>query len=166
MSTLEQLRNGLHRAFENLSEGWQELRERTAQALTRFSPARRDVQSAEDQVALHSSRWGLLAADVREEDEQVVVRMEAPGMDSGDFDLAVVDRRLLVVRGEKHVQREETRGHYVLMESAYGRFERAIPLPADVDEAHTRAAYQRGVLRVILPKLKTGTRRRINVQVD
>ncbi|MGE0081051.1 MAG: Hsp20/alpha crystallin family protein [Thiohalomonadaceae bacterium] len=166
MSTLDQLRHGLQRAFENLSEGWQELRDRTAQALTRFHPARRDVQSPEDRVALHSSRWGLLAADVREEEDQIVVRMEAPGMESADFDLSVVDRRLLLVRGEKRVQREETRGHYVLMESAYGRFERAIPLPADVDETRTKAAYQRGVLRVILPKLKTGTRRRITVQVD
>lgn len=166
MSTLDQIRHGLQRAFENLSEGWQELRDRTAQALTRFQPTRREVQSAEDQVALHSSRWGLLAADVREEEDQVVVRMEAPGMDSDDFDLSVLDHRLLLVRGEKRVQREETRGHYVLMESAYGRFERAIPLPAEVDETRTRAAYQRGVLRVILPKLRTGTRRRINVQVD
>jgi HSP20 family protein len=166
MSTLEQLRNGIHRAFENLSEGWQELRERTAQALTRFSPARRDVQTAEDQVALYSSRWGLLAADVREEEDQVVVRVEAPGMDSEDFELTVVDRRLLVLRGEKRVQREETGGHYIMMESAYGRFERAIPLPAEVDEARTRAAYKSGVLRVFLPKLTTGTRRRIKVQVD
>ncbi|MFA7558154.1 MAG: Hsp20/alpha crystallin family protein [Hydrogenophaga sp.] len=166
MTTLNQLRDGLQRALENLSEGWQELRERTAQALTRFSPTRRDVQSAEDQVALHSSRWGLLAAEVREEPDQVIVRMEAPGMDGDDFDISVVDRRMLLVRGEKRVEREETSGHYLLMESAYGRFERAIPLPAEVDESRTRAAYRRGVLRVQLPKLNGGARRRITIHVD
>lgn len=166
MNTLDQFRHGLQRAFENLSEGWQELRSRTAQALTRFHPTRREVQSAEDQVALHASRWGLLAADVREEEDQVIVHLEIPGMESEDFDLSVVDGRLLLVRGEKRVQRGETRGHYVLMESAYGRFERAIPLPADVDETLTKASYKRGVLRVTLPKIKTTTRRRITVQVD
>ncbi len=166
MTTLNQLRDGLQRALDNLSEGWQELRERTAQALTRFSPTRRDVQSAEDQVALHSSRWGLLAADVREEPDQIIVRMEAPGMDGDDFDISVVEHRMLLVRGEKRVEREETSGHYILMESAYGRFERVIPLPAEVDESRTRAAYRRGVLRVQLPKLNGGARRRITIQVD
>lgn len=166
MTTLNHLRSGLQRALENLGEGWQELRERTSQALTRFSPARRDVQSAEDQVALHSSRWGLLAADVREEQDEIIVRMEAPGMDGDDFDINVVARQMLLVRGEKRVERTETSGHYVLMESAYGRFERAIPLPAEVDESRTRATYRRGVLRVQLPKLNTGARRRITVQVD
>jgi HSP20 family protein len=157
----------LNRAWENLLEGWQALRERAGQAITRFTPLPRgNVQTGEDQVALHSSRWGLLAADLREDDDGITVRIEAPGMEQNDFEINVLERRVLVVRGEKRVQREESRGQYHLLETAYGRFERHIPLPTEVEEARASASYKKGVLRIVLPKARNAGRRRINVQVD
>ena len=152
MSTLEQLGHGLNRMWDSLSEGWQHLRDRTAQALTRFNPVHHDaVESPSDQLALRSSRWGLLTAEVQETAGDVIVRIEAPGMEAEDFDLDVVENYLLV-RGEKHAQRERNEGRYSILECAYGRFERAIPLPIRVDEAQGKASYQRGVLTVTLPK--------------
>lgn len=49
------------------------------------------------------------------------------------------------------------------MECAYGRFERALPLPVPVDEAGARARYKRGVLHVSLPKSRAAVRRRVEV---
>jgi len=46
---------------------------------------------------------GVLAADVQESDDQVIVRLEVPGMGSGDFDLEVVDQALRV-SGEKRAE--------------------------------------------------------------
>lgn len=60
---------------------------------------------------------------------------------------------ILVVRGEKKLSREETRGHYYVMERAYGRFDRAIKLPAPVDDITARARYRHGVLTVSLPNI-------------
>jgi HSP20 family protein len=165
MATLQELSNGLGRVWDNIAEGWHQLSQRVGQALTRFNPSRRgkgDLETMEEQLLEQSSRWGLLTADVFDDDDKVVVKLEAPGMDANDFDIQVVDD-VLVVRGEKHIEREQSHGQYRLMECAYGSFERAIPLPAPVDEAQTSARYKKGVLRITLPKLEAGVRRTIQV---
>jgi HSP20 family protein len=166
MSTLDQMRDGLHRAWDNVADGWRQLSERASSALTRFNPVRHadQLQTADEQLVAHASRWGLLAAEVTETDKEVVVRLEVPGMERDDFDLDVVDGRYLVVRGEKRAERQEQRGRYYVMERAYGSFERAIPLPAMVEEGGTSARYRRGVLQVTLPKAAAARARRINVE--
>jgi HSP20 family molecular chaperone IbpA len=65
--------------------------------------------------------------------------IEVPGMESDDFDIQVVDD-VLVVRGEQPVEREGTQGRYHVTEQAYATFERAVQLPAAVDEERARAA--------------------------
>jgi HSP20 family protein len=165
MTMFDQIREGLGHARESMAEGWHELRSHTAHALTRFSPRRdRSLQTAEEQVALDSPRWGLITSDVMEEDKQVVVRLEAPGMEKDDFDISVRDGRTLIVRGDKRVEREESRGRYHRVESAFGYFERAVPLPTEVSETGARARYKRGVLRITLPKVRGSESRRIEVK--
>jgi len=165
MSTLNQIREGLSQAWGAITEGWHDLREKAAHALTRFHPNRGELQPADEYLTRNAARWGLLAAEVSEDDKEVVVKLEVPGMDSNNFDLQVVDN-YLVVRGEKQVEREESRGRYYVMERAYGSFERAIPLPTPVDESGARANYQRGVLRITLPKSARARSRRVEVQVS
>lgn len=165
MSTVTQLREGLSKAWDTLTIGWRELRELAGDALTRFNPrtARGEVESAEDRIVSRASRWGLLAAEVTETDDTVDVLLEVPGLEPEDFEIDVRGD-LLVVRGEKRVSREETRGHYHVMERAYGQFERAIRLPAAVDDAGAKARYRRGVLTVSMPKNATRSGRRIAVE--
>ena len=165
MSTLEQLTTGLGRAWDALTEGWRQLRERAGHALTRFNPLARsgELQTLDDQLMQQASRWGLLAAEILESDNEVIVRLEAPGMEKDQFDISVVDD-YLVVRGEKTAHHEEKRGRYRLVECAYGAFERAIPLPAAVDEQRASARYRRGVLTVTLPKTTGARSRRIKVE--
>jgi HSP20 family protein len=85
-------------------------------------------------------------------------------MEKSDFDLQVLDN-YLVVRGEKQFERELNKGHYHVTECAYGSFERAIPLPEEVEGGKARATYSQGVLRVELPKAESRRRRKIKVNV-
>lgn len=165
MSTLNQIRGGIAKAWESLTIGWRELRELAGDALTRFQPgtARGDVESAQDRIVRQGSRWGLLAAEVADNGDSVQVMMEIPGLDPDDIVVEAHDD-VLVVRGEKKLSREETRGHYVLMERAYGHFERAVRLPARVNDDGAKARYRAGVLTVTLPKSKSGGTRRIEVE--
>jgi len=165
MSTFEQLRQGLQNMWDNIAEGWQQLRENASSALTRFKPLTRNdnLQTAQDIAMLRGSRWALLVVDMEESEDEISVRMEAPGMDASDFDIAVVEDQL-VIRGAKQAAREHKSGRYHIMECAYGAFERAIPLPVAVDESKAKARYKRGVLTVTLPKTQQHQRRRIEVQ--
>lgn len=164
MSTLEQLTRGLERTWDQLGEGWRHLRERADHALTRFNPRRdQELETAADRTARQGARWGLLAADVEENEREVTVRLEVPGLERDDLDIHVLDD-FLVVRGEKRLDQERSEGRWTIRERAYGQFERAIPLPAAVEEADAKARYRRGVLTVTLPKSKAHTFRRINVE--
>jgi HSP20 family protein len=104
-----------------------------------------------------------MAADVEDEGERILVRLEAPGMEKSDF-AVTVEGRHLIVRGEKSVRSEGRSGRFYRVERAYGRFERVIPLPVDVDRDRARASYRRGVLAIELPK--TGKGRTVDVSVD
>lgn len=166
MSTLDELRGTLGRAWETVAEGWHQLRSRASDALTRFDPIRRggQLETLDDNLARQSARWALLAADVQETENEVIVRLEVPGMDSEGLDLFVQDGAL-VVRGEKRIEREGREGRYHVMECAYGAFERIVPLPAVVDQGRATARYRAGVLRVALPKHGRYRARRIDVEV-
>lgn len=160
MSSLQQVREGLSKAWDTIAIGWRELRELAGDALTRFIPAH---PVSDERAAARGARWGLLAAEVTDADGNVEVTLEAPGLEPGDFEVEV-QGDILVVRGEKKVSREETQGHYYVMERAYGRFERAIKLPAPVDDITARARYRHGVLTVSLPKIAGARGRRIAVE--
>jgi HSP20 family protein len=167
MSTLHQLREGLSEAWDSLMDGWERLYRSASGAITRFTPGKRvpeDERDAGREIAERSTGWGVLAAEVFDDDNQIVVRLEAPGLDKSDFDLEVLDN-YLVVRGEKQIERERTEGRYHVTECAYGRFERAIPLPDEVDSSQARANYKNGVLRIELPKAIPRRRQTINVDV-
>lgn len=161
------IRQRMNRAWDSLTEGWNHLAQRASQALTRFHPVHRPsdqgVDTVRDQHERASATWGVLAAEVSDTPEEVVVELEAPGMEADDFDLQVVEDTL-VVRGEKRVANERTEGRFHVMERAFGAFERAIPLPAPVDQDAAHARYRHGVLAVRLPKSPGARRRRISVE--
>lgn len=165
MSTIQQLREGLHDAWDSVVDGWQRLYRRAAGAITRFTPGRHEEEADRRELSVRSSGWGVLAAEVFDDAEKIVVRLEVPGMDRDDFDLRVVDG-YLVVRGEKRVEREGTEGDFRVTECAYGRFERAIPLPEEIEADQARARYRRGVLRVELPKRARARRRKVSVTIE
>lgn len=166
MNSLNQVREGLNRTWDYVTEGWRQLRERTAEAITHFNPIHRQDSATESQdsvIERSAARWSVLAADVLDDANQVIVKLEIPGLEAENFDIQIVDK-YLVVRGEKRVQKENREGRYYVLECAYGVFERTIPLPAAVDESRTQAQYRNGVLRVTLPKLVGRKATRIDVQ--
>src|SRR5690606_19216319 len=150
---------------ETLSQGWRELSQRAAHALTRFQPLpkRGTFETFEERHARRAPAWGLLAADVGDDDDWIEVTLEAPGIEPDDFEIEVIGNRLRV-RGEKRVEKRTHRAGFAVMERAYGRFERWIPLSAEVDPDRAQAKYRHGVLNIRLPKLRSGSVHHIRVQ--
>ena len=83
-----------------------------------------------------------------ESTRDIVVRFDLPGMALDDIEL-LVDRRQLVVRGERRFPGGEGRV-YQQVEMDYGPFERRVRLMVDVDPDVTVATYEAGILEVRL----------------
>src|SRR5689334_8672822 len=90
-------------------------------------------------------------AEVAETEDRVEVSVELPGMDDKDVELSVTDD-VLTIKGEKKVERADSRRGCILSERAYGSFHRSIPLPPGVDTDEASAEFRKGVLTVTLPK--------------
>ena len=93
---------------------------------------------------------GWPSVEVTETEKEVRISAELPGMDEKDVELLVSDD-VLTIRGEKKEEVEDKERHF--SERYYGRFERRIPLPFDVEDDRAEASFQNGVLTVTLPKL-------------
>ena len=156
------VRENIDRAWGQVQTGWQHLVQKASDALTRFTSSNQEADADTRALLRLSPDWGLLAAEVRETGSEVRVRVEVPGMQTGDIDVQVLGK-LLLVSGEKKVQRETDEGRYHVTECAYGSFERRIPLPAEVDAEATRAEYTSGVLTLRLPKSAHAQVRRIPI---
>lgn len=159
----EQLKQSTDQVWESLTEGWRELSAHASDALTRFRPAPAPGKSTgrDDQLSPLSS-WAFMAADVFDDDEKVIVRIEAPGMSREDFNVELSGDRL-TVWGEKRLDRESSHGRYRVVQCAYGSFRRDVPLPVSVKVDKTKASYRDGVLRIELPKVDGARARRIAV---
>ena len=88
--------------------------------------------------------------DVFVRGDDLVIRVELPGMAPDDLKVTVEDDHL-VIRGERQKDEDVERKGYYRMESSYGAFERFIPLPERFDGADIEAGYANGVLEVIVP---------------
>jgi HSP20 family protein len=158
------LRQGAEHALETVAEGWRELRSRAGGALTRFRPVEDGARAGGSAELPAIGRWAYLAADVIEEDDHIVVRLEAPGMRREDFKVELRDA-VLSVQGEKRVDRESKSAGYRVVECAYGAFRRDVPLPVPVLADKVTASYRDGVLRVTLPRAEGAGSRRWTVEV-
>jgi HSP20 family protein len=167
MATFQQLKQNIGHAFDYVADGWENLIRKAANAITRFTEGdHKDKLSEEEhkELANRNTGWGIMAAEVFDDENRIVVRLEAPGMEAKEFDLQVVDD-VLIIKGEKRIQREHSEGYYHVKECAYGRFERAIRLPGAVDSDKAQADYKNGILRIELPKSKITPRKTIKVQI-
>lgn len=112
-----------------------------------------------------SSFVGAPALDVEEDDDEVVVTVDLPGVEREDYTVEVSGTRLLI-RGEKKHATERRGSGYYYAERSYGAFTRVIPLPCDVEAEKAEARYKNGVLRVTLPKTAQAKDRRVHVKIN
>jgi len=89
--------------------------------------------------------------DVVEDDKEIRVSAELPGMDEKDIEVTL-NRESLTIKGEKKEEKEDRGKDFYRVERSYGSFQRVIPLPCEVEEDKAEATFRKGVLKVRLPK--------------
>ncbi len=114
-----------------------------------------------DQVSEHmagrrtekSSAW-VPVADMYETDEAVIIDIELAEIDKNSLEI-LYEEGYLLVRGERPFSSEMQCGRIHRVERMYGAFQRAFWIPTAVDSQMISATYDRGVLRIMLTKVKT-----------
>jgi HSP20 family protein len=89
--------------------------------------------------------------DVKDDEKEITVTAELPGIDKKDVDVQVRGDEL-VLRGEKREEKKEEKDNWVCKEIVSGSFVRRISLPAEVDVEHADAKMDNGVLTIHFPK--------------
>ena len=101
-------------------------------------------------VGLQAGQF-MPAIDVTENDEQIVVKAELPGLAEKDIELSLT-KDSLTLSGEKKEESEEKGKGYHHLERRHGSFQRVIPLDCQIDRENVEAEFKNGVLTVTLPK--------------
>jgi len=103
--------------------------------------------------------------DVYECRDQIVIKMEAAGLDPGDAEITV-ERDTLTIRGdrEERCQGEKTAFHQ--MEIRYGRFEKRIRIHVPFDAERIKARIENGFLVILVPKADPPRPQKVRLSVQ
>ena len=104
------------------------------------------------------------AVDVYEDEHSVTLKIEVPGIDEKDIDVRIEDNTL-TVHGERKIEKEEKEENYRRVERQYGSFTRTFTLPTTVDSEKVAATYDKGVLKIALPKKAEAKPKQIKVNI-
>lgn len=102
--------------------------------------------------------------DAYETEAEFVVRIDVSGVRRDDLRINV-DGDRLVVRGLRRDNMPSGRKHFYKMEIVVGPFERALPLPRNVDTSEIEANYRDGILEIRCPKRDGGAHGEIKIEI-
>src|SRR5438477_11619051 len=104
------------------------------------------------------------AVDVYEDEHNVTLKLEVPGIEQKDIDVRL-ENNTLTVRGERKFEKEEKEENFHRVERRYGSFFRAFTLPNTLDPESVKADYDNGVLKIMLAKKAEAKPKQIKVNV-
>ena len=102
--------------------------------------------------------------DIYEDEHNITLKMEVPGIDEKDIDVRIEDTTL-TVHGERKIEKEEKEENFRRIERQYGSFTRSFTLPSSVDTGQVSANYDKGVLKISLAKKAEAKPKQIKVNV-
>jgi HSP20 family protein len=100
--------------------------------------------------------------DVHEDKDNFSVHVELPGMKREDIDVTLQDGAL-VISGERKEEKVQEGTDIHRQERYYGKFTRALTMPAAVTGDQVKAQYKDGILTVTLPKAEEAKPKSITV---
>ena len=112
------------------------------------------------------SLGGMIAPsiDVHENEKELVIAAELPGMEEKDVQLSFRDG-VLTIKGEKKSERDETKDDVHISERSYGSFQRSFRVPDTVEVDKATADFEKGVLKVTLPKVAEAVSREKKIPI-
>jgi len=106
----------------------------------------------------------LPSVDMSETKDSFIIKAELPGMDAKDVTVSL-SGDILTIQGEKKKEEEEKDESHHCIERYYGSFQRVFQLPTAVKGDKVEASFDKGILKVILPKVEEAKKKQIEVKV-
>jgi len=103
--------------------------------------------------------------DVYEDEHNVTLKIEVPGIDEKDIDVRI-ENNTLTVHGERKFEKEEKEENFRRVERQYGSFTRSFTLPNTVSTENIQANYEKGILKIQLAKKAEAKPKQIKVNVS
>jgi HSP20 family protein len=104
------------------------------------------------------------AVDISENEHELVVKADLPGVDAKGLDIRV-ENNVLTIRGERKFEKKVDQDNYLRVERAYGSFSRSFALANSVNPEGIKADYLDGVLSLSVPKREEAKPKQIKVNV-
>ncbi|MHB8232277.1 MAG: Hsp20/alpha crystallin family protein [bacterium] len=114
-------------------------------------------------VARNTAGYIEPAVDVVEQDENIIVKAQVPGIPKEKI-IIEVNGDQLTIKGEHKQEKEEKKENFYRQEIQYGSFYRIIDLPAEVEKNDADALLKDGVLEVTLKKSKVSSPKKIEIK--
>jgi HSP20 family protein len=105
------------------------------------------------------------SVDIYEDKDKYVVKAELPGMRRDDIEVSM-NGDTLTISGERKQEEEKKEGQNYRSERFFGRFQRSITLPAEVQANKIDASYKDGILTITLPKSEAAKPKQIPVKTQ
>ncbi len=102
--------------------------------------------------------------DIYEDEHNITLKLEVPGIDEKDIDVRV-ENSTLTVRGERKFEKDVKEENFHRIERSYGSFSRSFTLPNTVNPEQVNADYTNGVLTITLAKRAEAKPKQIKVNV-
>lgn len=105
----------------------------------------------EDFPSIDMTGWDL-AMDVYEQDGNLIVEMQVPGVEADSYDVSIKDGKLHV-NGSRDKKTEIEDQNYYRKEIHRGHFERTVTLPpGDFKEDEIHVSHENGTIKISIPK--------------
>jgi HSP20 family protein len=102
-------------------------------------------------VGLWGKQLTMPSVNIIENKDDYKISVAAPGLKKSDF-IIDVDGNMLTISCEKEESKDEKDARHTRKEYSFSSFSRSFTLPDEVFKDKIEAAYEDGVLKLVLPK--------------
>jgi HSP20 family protein len=138
----------------------EEMQHRLSSVLGRQSQTRQNG----DKESITVAEWAPVV-DITEDEQEYLIKADLPEVQREEVKVTV-ENGVLVLSGERRLEKEDKNRRYHRVERSYGSFARSFSLPDDADSGKVNAEFKEGVLKLHIPKSESARPRQIEVKIS
>ncbi|WGV27134.1 Hsp20/alpha crystallin family protein [Halotia branconii] len=104
------------------------------------------------------------AAELEETEDAIHLKLEVPGLEKQDLNIEATPEAISI-SGERKSETKTEENGVTRSEFRYGKFQRVIPLPSQIQNDKVQAEYQNGILRLTLPKAESEKHKTVKINL-